>query len=141
MPLIERIAAELGALVSVDTYKPAVARGGDRRRGARSSTTSAVCATPSSRTSAPRRGAALVADAHARRAHANACQDPELYEDVVGRGAARSSRARVELALRRGVAREQLIVDPGPDFAKTPRADDRAARAGGAACTSWAARC
>ena len=32
----------------------------------------------------------------------------------------RSSRERIELALARGVAREQLIVDPGPDFAKTP---------------------
>ena len=26
MPLVERVARELGALVSVDTYKPAVAR-------------------------------------------------------------------------------------------------------------------
>ena len=32
VPLIERVAGELGALVSVDTYKPPVARGGDRRR-------------------------------------------------------------------------------------------------------------
>ena len=29
-------------------------------------------------------------------------------------------RERVEVALRAGVAREQLILDPGPDFAKTP---------------------
>jgi len=29
-------------------------------------------------------------------------------------------RERMELALARGVAAEQLIVDPGPDFAKTP---------------------
>ena len=32
VPLIERVVAELGVRVSVDTYKPAVAAGGDRRR-------------------------------------------------------------------------------------------------------------
>ena len=46
VPLIERVAAELGAIVSVDTYKPAVARAAIAA-GRRSSTTSAACATPS----------------------------------------------------------------------------------------------
>ncbi len=27
---------------------------------------------------------------------------------------------RIELAVSRGVAREQIVLDPGPDFAKTP---------------------
>jgi dihydropteroate synthase len=29
-------------------------------------------------------------------------------------------RERIDVALQHGVAREQLVLDPGPDFAKTP---------------------
>jgi dihydropteroate synthase len=46
-------------------------------------------------------------------------QDPALYRDVPSEVSAFLSE-RIELALARGVAREQLILDPGPDFAKTP---------------------
>jgi dihydropteroate synthase len=46
-------------------------------------------------------------------------QDPDLYDDVTGEVIA-FLRERIELALARGVAREQLLLDPGPDFAKTP---------------------
>jgi dihydropteroate synthase len=45
--------------------------------------------------------------------------DPGRYEDVVGDVVAFLS-ARIELALERGVAFEQLLLDVGPDFAKTP---------------------
>ena len=54
VPLVERVAGELGAIVSVDTYKPAVARAAIAA-GARSSTTSAACATRAWPRSAPRR--------------------------------------------------------------------------------------
>ena len=70
--------------------------------------------------------------AHARRAQAGAFPD---YDDVVGDVEA-FLRERIALARARGVADEQLVLDPGPDFAKTPaqtvavlRALDRAARA------------
>ncbi len=46
-------------------------------------------------------------------------QDPNLYADVLAEVLA-FLRARVAVALDAGVAREQLILDPGPDFAKTP---------------------
>jgi dihydropteroate synthase len=46
-------------------------------------------------------------------------QDPALYDDVAGEVLA-FLRERIGLALEHGMAREQLIVDPGPDFAKTP---------------------
>ena len=46
-------------------------------------------------------------------------QDPDLYADVAAEVSAFLA-ARIELALGRGVAREQLILDPGPDFGKTP---------------------
>lgn len=117
VPLVERVAGELGAVVSVDTYKPAVAR-------------AAIAA-----------GAAIVNDVSALR-------DPELADVCAETGAGlilmhtrvapkqklldRSYDGRiladvkqllgelVERAVSRGVAREQLMLDPGPDFAKTP---------------------
>ncbi len=46
-------------------------------------------------------------------------QDPDLYGDVTGEVMAFLSE-RSLLALERGVTPEQLILDPGPDFAKTP---------------------
>ncbi len=59
-------------------------------------------------------------DAHRRRSPQR-LQDPDLYGDVVSSrtcspSCASGSRSRSEA----GVAREQLILDPGPDFAKTP---------------------
>jgi dihydropteroate synthase len=120
VPLIERIAAELGptTTVSVDTYKPPVARAAiaagativNDVSGLRDPDLAGVCADT---------GAALVL-MHTRAAPKQRLQDPDLYgEDVTGEVVA-FLRERIELALAAGVAHEQLIVDPGPDFAKTP---------------------
>jgi dihydropteroate synthase len=57
---------------------------------------------------------------HTRAAPKQKVLDPGLYgEDVVGDVVA-FLRERMALAARRGVAAEQLVLDPGPDFAKTP---------------------
>ncbi len=118
VPLIERIAVELGATVSVDTYKPAVARAAigagasivNDVSGLRDPDLAGVCA---------QTGAALVL-MHTLAAPKQRLQDPDLYgEDVTGEVLA-FLRARIELALGAGVTSEQLILDPGPDFAKTP---------------------
>jgi dihydropteroate synthase len=117
VPLIERVTGELGAIVSVDTYKPAVARaaiaGGasivNDVSGLRDPELAEVCA---------QTGAALVV-MHTRAAPKQRRQDPNLYEDVT-RDALGFLRERIAVAQARGLAREQLIVDPGPDFAKTP---------------------
>jgi dihydropteroate synthase len=117
VPLVERVAGELGALVSVDTYKPDVARAAiaagaaivNDVSGLRDPGLADVCADT---------GAALVL-MHTAAAPRERRQDPGLYEDVVGE-VHRFLAERIELALSRGVAREQLILDPGPDFAKTP---------------------
>jgi dihydropteroate synthase len=45
--------------------------------------------------------------------------DPATYADVVGEVEA-FLRARISVAVAAGVSEEQLILDPGPDFAKTP---------------------
>jgi dihydropteroate synthase len=117
VPLVQEIAGEMGALVSVDTYKPAVARAAiaagakivNDVSGLRDPALAEVCA---------QTGAALVV-MHTRAAPRERLQDPDLYDDVTGDVLAFLGE-RIALAESLGVASEQLIVDPGPDFAKTP---------------------
>jgi len=117
VPLIERVAGELGAIVSVDTYKPAVARAAiaagarivNDVSGLRDPELAEVCA---------QTGAALVL-MHTRAAPKQRLQDPDLYGDVVGEVHAFLGE-RIERALAYGIDPDQLILDPGPDFAKTP---------------------
>ena len=114
VPLVERLVAE-GITVSVDTWKPEVAE--------------AVLAA----------GAAMINDVSGLRdpAIADACArhdaglvvmhtraEPKVksfpgYDDVI-----EDVRAflveRIELARSRGVADDKIVIDPGPDFAKTP---------------------
>jgi dihydropteroate synthase len=63
-------------------------------------------------------GAALVL-MHTRAAPRERRQDPDLYGDIAEEVLA-FLRERMALALDAGIDPEQLIVDPGPDFAKTP---------------------
>jgi dihydropteroate synthase len=117
VPLVERVAGELGALVSVDTYKPAVAEAAiaagaaivNDVSGLRDARLAAVCA---------RTGAALVL-MHTRAAPKQRLQDPDLYDDVVADVVAFLGE-RMDVARAHGVHDEQLILDPGPDFSKTP---------------------
>jgi dihydropteroate synthase len=117
VPLIERVSGELGATVSVDTYKPAVARAAvaagavivNDVSGLRDVGVAEVCA---------QTGAALVV-MHTHAAPRQRLQDPDGYGDITGEVIA-FLRERLLVAHAAGVRREQLIVDPGPDFAKTP---------------------
>ena len=117
VPLVARLTADAGAIVSVDTYKPAVARAAVEAgaqivndvSGLRDIALAEVCA---------RTGAALVL-MHTAAAPRERLQQDSLYADVVEDVLA-FLHERVALALEAGVVPEQLIVDPGPDFAKTP---------------------
>jgi dihydropteroate synthase len=117
VPVIERVAGELGALVSVDTYKPAVARAAidagaaivNDISGLRDPELAEVCAET---------GAGLVL-MHTRAAPKEKVLDPGLDGRVVD-DVELLLRERIELAMSRGVAFEQLVLDPGPDFGKTP---------------------
>jgi dihydropteroate synthase len=117
VPVIERIAGELGAIVSVDTYKPPVAAAAiaagacivNDVSGLRDPALADVCAET---------GAALVV-MHTRAAPKQKLLDPALDGRMAGDVVA-FLRERIALARERGVAEEQLIVDPGPDFGKTP---------------------
>jgi dihydropteroate synthase len=117
VPLIERVCDELGARVSVDTYKPSVARAAiaagacivNDVSGLRDPELADVCA---------QTGAGLVL-MHTRVAPKQKLLDPSFDGRIVDD--VRSFLAeRIELALARGVEFEQLMLDPGPDFAKTP---------------------
>jgi dihydropteroate synthase len=117
VPLIGRVTAELGVPVSVDTYKPSVARAAIAAGAAIVNDVSGlldagladVCADT---------GAALVL-MHTRAAPKlkllDHSYDGKIVDDVLGFLA-----ERIELARAHGMAFEQLVVDPGPDFAKTP---------------------
>jgi dihydropteroate synthase len=117
VPLIRRVTGELGARVSVDTYKPEVARAAiaagasivNDVSGLRDPELADVCAET---------GAALVV------MHTISPPKQKLFDaGLDGRMAAEVRRfieQRLETALARGVGVEQLIVDPGPDFCKTP---------------------
>jgi len=117
VPLIERVAGELGALVSVDTYKPEVARAAiaagasivNDVSGLRDPALAEVCAET---------GAALVL-MHTRAAPKQKLLDPSLDGRIVA-DVEQFLHGLIELAVGRGVAFEQLMLDPGPDFAKTP---------------------
>jgi len=114
VPLIERLVAE-GVAVSVDTWKPEVARAAldagaamlNDVSGLRDAALAALAAES---------GAALVL-MHTRAAPKEAAF-PD-YDDVAGDVEAFLSE-RLEQARAAGVADEQIVLDPGPDFAKTP---------------------
>jgi dihydropteroate synthase len=114
VPLIERLTGE-GLLLSVDTWKPEVARAAvaagaalvNDVSGLRDPGIADVCAES---------GAGLVV-MHTR-AEPKVKEFPR-YDDVVADVLA-FLRERIELARSRGVEEDQTVVDPGPDFGKTP---------------------
>jgi dihydropteroate synthase len=116
VPLVERI-ADLGAAVSVDTYKPQVAEAAiaagavlvNDVSGLRDVALADLCA---------RTGAGLVV-MHTRVEPKGTLLDPGRYGDV-GADVAGFLHERMAVAIARGVDPEQLLLDPGPDFSKTP---------------------
>jgi len=114
VPLVERLASE-GVSVSVDTWKPEVARAALEAGAVMLNDVSGL-RDPALAELAARTGAALVL-MHTR-AEPKREAFPE-YDDVAADVEA-FLRERIDLALDHGVAREQLVLDPGPDFAKTP---------------------
>ncbi len=116
VPVIEGL-ADLGAVVSVDTYKPDVAEAAlaagahvvNDISGLRDPALADLCA---------RTGAGLVLT-HTRAAPKRTLLDPSRYGDVVA-DVREFLAQRLAVAVDHGVDPEQVILDPGPDFAKTP---------------------
>jgi len=117
VPVVERVAAEQDVLISVDTHKPEVAEAAiaagagmvNDVSGLRDPALAEVCA---------RTGAALVL-MHTLVAPKGTLLDPGAYGDVVA-DVAGFLADRVAAARAAGVGYEQIVLDPGPDFAKTP---------------------
>ena len=117
VPVIAAAARELDVLISVDTYKPAVAEAAiaagahivNDVSGLRDPELAEVCAGT---------GAGLVL-MHTRVAPKGTLLDPGFYDDVVA-DVRDFLRERIAIAEAAGLHPEQLMLDPGPDFAKTP---------------------
>lgn len=117
-PLVARLVAER-MLVSVDTYKPAVARAALDAGAAIVNDVSGL-ADPALAEVCAAAGAGLVL------MHTRARPKTKLLDHDYGPAGGVSAdvvaflRERIAQALRRGVAFESIALDPGPDFAKSP---------------------
>ncbi len=117
VPVIEGLRSRGATLISADTYKPDVARAAiaagasivNDISGLRDPALADVCAA---------HGAGLVV-MHNRGVPKQRLVDPERYADVV-EDVLGFLTERTRQAERRGMAPQSLIVDPGPDFSKTP---------------------
>lgn len=118
LPVVEA-AVEAGATVSIDTYKPAVAAAALRAGAAIVNDISGggdpelieVCAA---------HGAGMVL-MHTEVRPKSQLWDEGLYPDGIAAHQRRFFEGRLESLAAAGVAPEQVVLDPGPDFAKTPR--------------------
>jgi dihydropteroate synthase len=118
LPIVEHLRRERpDVLLSIDTYKPLVVRevlaaGAhiiNDVSGLRYPQTAELCAEA---------GAGLVV-MHTKARPKQRFQDPDAYDDVVDE-VADFLRAKIAEAVGLGVPEQSIIVDPGPDFAKTP---------------------
>jgi dihydropteroate synthase len=115
VPVVARLVAE-GVTVSVDTWKPAVARAALEAGAAMINDVSGLAELELADLAASS-GAGLVV------MHTRAAPKAEAFPDYGGEAGAdveRFLRERVAAARERGVADEQIVLDPGPDFAKSP---------------------
>jgi dihydropteroate synthase len=114
VPLVERLAAE-GVVVSVDTWKAEVARAAIEAGAAMINDVSGLTE-PGVADACARSGAALVV-MHTR-ARPKQKEFPG-YADVIA-DVLTFLRERMAAARELGVGDDKFVLDPGPDFAKTP---------------------
>jgi dihydropteroate synthase len=118
VPVVEGILAVApGAVVSVDTYRPAVVEAALAAGAALVNDVSGLLH-PEVAELCGSVGAGLVI-MHTRAQPKHKVLDPDLYDDVTA-DVVGFLRRRIDAALARGMERAGIIVDPGPDFAKTP---------------------
>lgn len=118
LPLVEAIARDLPQVaISVDTYKPAVASAA-LDAGAHVVNDVSGLRAPELAPLVAAHGAALVV-MHTAAPPKTRLQERDLYDDVVA-DVARFLAAKVAEAVAAGVDQRSILVDPGPDFTKTP---------------------
>ena len=114
LPLVTELVAG-GHVVSVDTWKPGVARAVVEAGAHLINDVSGLLA-PEIADVCAESGAGLVV------MHTRAAPKTKVfpdYDDVVA-DVVRFLEEKIELACARGIDIEQIVLDPGPDFAKTP---------------------
>jgi len=117
-PVVEAIVAELpDVVISVDTYKPAVA-GAVLQAGAHIVNDVSGLRAPELAPLVAEHRAALVV-MHTAAPPKTRLQESDLYGNVVDE-VRRFLGAKVDEAVAAGVHPESILVDPGPDFTKTP---------------------
>lgn len=118
VPIVEWLSATYPDLiVSVDTYKPVVVAAALDAGAAIINDVSGLLY-PEIVEPIAKYDASLVVMHTAARPKVR-LQDKELYDDV-GTEVVEFLSERIERAVELGLARESLVADPGPDFAKTP---------------------
>jgi dihydropteroate synthase len=118
LPIVQRLAADHpDVLISVDTYKPLVAAACLDAGAAIINDVSGLLHPELAELCARAQAALVVMHTAAR--PKQRLQSPELYTDIVTE-VVEFLRDRVDQAVATGLPRESIIVDPGPDFTKTP---------------------
>jgi dihydropteroate synthase len=118
VPVVEGILAAMpGLVVSVDTYRPAVAEAVLAAGAALINDVSGLLHPEVAELCGSVRAGLVIMHTRARPKHK--VLDPDLYDDVTDDVVA-FLRERIDAAVARGLALEGVVVDPGPDFAKTP---------------------
>jgi dihydropteroate synthase len=118
VPVVEGIrAAAPGLVVSVDTYRPAVVEAVLAAGAALVNDVSGLLH-PEVAELCGSVGAGLVI-MHTRAQPKHKVLDPDLYDDVTA-DVVGFLRRRIDAAVARGMEPAGIVVDPGPDFAKTP---------------------
>jgi dihydropteroate synthase len=117
LPVVARLAEQTEALISIDTYKAAVAREAVARGATIINDISGLQYDPGLGFAAAETGAALIL-MHTR-GSSRQMYDRAVYGDVVGDVTEELEEA-IDRATRAGVRREAIIVDPGFGFAKRP---------------------
>jgi dihydropteroate synthase len=116
LPLITAIRARWDGMISIDTMKPGVARAAVQAGATMWNDVTALSHGPDSLSTAAELGCAVVL-MHMKGEPKTMQHDPR-YDDVVAEVVAHLA-ARAEAAVKAGVAREKIWLDPGVGFAKT----------------------
>ncbi len=115
VPVIDALAGD-DALVSVDTYRPAVVEAGLAAGGSIINDVSGLLH-PEIAGMCADAGASLVI-MHNRTPPKVKLRDPDFYDDVVD-DVVSYLEEKMAVAVDAGLDEESIVVDPGPDFAKT----------------------
>lgn len=119
LPIVEQLVSDHpDVLISVDTYRPSVAAACLDAGVAIINDVSGLAYPAVARLCAQHEAALVIM--HTRARPKQRLQAPDLYVDVVAE-VVDFLRGKIDQAVVAGMPEESLIVDPGPDFTKTPQ--------------------